>query len=180
VHTHFYKVVDCGAPNNPENGDVTFTLTVYNAIAVYSCEEGYNLVPSEAFRTCQANENWSEDDRACQRKCYCKYIMQAQNRIRSSTLTLRLSVLNLFLPISFTFKFLSIHLPLSCHFIAVNCGTEPNPINGQFSAQQTTLGSVAMYTCNTGYDLVGQESVMCQPSGEWSSSPPNCIGKAFD
>lgn len=89
VHTRLstHKVVDCGAPNNPENGDVTFTLTVYNAIAVYSCDEGYNLVPSETFRTCQADGNWTEDDRACQRKynnMYCTSIMQVQNWLPNS------------------------------------------------------------------------------------------------
>lgn len=72
TYTHL-TVIDCGAPNNPENGDVTFTLTVYNAFAIYSCEEGYDLVPSETFRTCEADGNWSGDDRACQRK-YIIYI----------------------------------------------------------------------------------------------------------
>ena len=89
IHAHIrlptHKVVDCGAPNNPENGDVTFTLTVYNAIAVYSCDDGYNLVPSETFRTCQDDGNWSEDDRACQRKYYllCTTHLSCKCRIES-------------------------------------------------------------------------------------------------
>ena len=100
LHTH--KVVDCGAPNNPANGDVAFTLTVYNAFAVYSCEEGYNLVPTETFRTCEANGNWSGDDRACQRK----HIYHA-----SANLTLSLSPPFL-LPPFFMFEILSLNLPL--------------------------------------------------------------------
>ena len=65
---HPLAVVDCGMPNDPENGAVTFTLTVYRAFALYSCEDGYNLVPNEEMRMCETNGMWSGDDRVCQRK----------------------------------------------------------------------------------------------------------------
>ena len=73
-HTHnvyiflTHTVVDCGVPNHPGDGDVTFSLTVFNALAFYTCDNGYNLFPSESVRTCEANGLWSGDDRICQRK----------------------------------------------------------------------------------------------------------------
>lgn len=66
--TNVCAVVDCGVPNDPGHGDVTFTLTVFNAFALYSCELGYNLVPDTSIRTCEADEMWSGDDRICQRR----------------------------------------------------------------------------------------------------------------
>ena len=109
IHTRLptHKVVDCGAPNNPENGDVTFTLTVYNAIAVYSCDEGYNLVPSETFRTCQADGNWTEDDRVCQRKynMYCTSIVQVENLLSHSLLLSSSLPPSLYLPLFLSSSF---------------------------------------------------------------------------
>lgn len=66
VYTH--TVIDCGEPNHPGNGSVFFTLTVVNAIAIYDCVEGYNLVPGETFRTCESSGEWSGEDRICRRR----------------------------------------------------------------------------------------------------------------
>ncbi|KAL4229789.1 hypothetical protein ACF0H5_010180 [Mactra antiquata] len=41
----------------------------------------------------------------------------------------------------------------------------------------TTSGTVTMatYTCNTGYILIGNNISQCTPSGSWSSSEPSCL-----
>ena len=76
-------------------------------------------------------------------------------------------------PAHLTLSLFSHHFPL-----AVDCGNLPSPQNGEVHLQQTTLGSVATYTCNLGYDLVGVGSATCLPSGVWSDGTPECIGKA--
>ena len=40
----------------------------------------------------------------------------------------------------------------------------------------TTLGSIAFYTCDYGFELIGESELYCLDSGEWSSVEPNCTG----
>lgn len=42
------------------------------------------------------------------------------------------------------------------------------------------LGSIAMYMCDLGYEVVGQSKRVCELVGlvgEWSGEPPTCRGK---
>ena len=60
---------------------------------------------------------------------------------------------------------------------AVNCGTLTNPANGQVSQTAgTTFGQTATYSCDTGYNLVGDGNRTCQATGGWSGSSPTCQG----
>ena len=60
---------------------------------------------------------------------------------------------------------------------AVDCGTLNNLANGQVSyTGRTTLGQTATYSCNTGYNLVGDNIRTCQATGNWSDSAPTCQG----
>ena len=62
-------------------------------------------------------------------------------------------------------------------FIAVNCSTLNNPANGQVShTAGTTFGQTATYSCDTGYNLVGDSTRTCQATGVWSESEPTCQG----
>ena len=61
--------------------------------------------------------------------------------------------------------------------IVVNCGALTNPTNGQVShTGGTTYGQTATYSCNTGYNLVGNSTRTCQATGMWSGSVPTCQG----
>ena len=57
----------------------------------------------------------------------------------------------------------------------VDCGTLTNPANGQVSnTAGTTFGQTATYSCNTGYNLMGDSIHTCQATGNWSGSVPTC------
>ena len=57
----------------------------------------------------------------------------------------------------------------------VDCGVLTNPANGQVSHPTgTTFGKTAMYSCNTGYNLMGDNTRTCQATGKWSGSEPTC------
>ena len=59
----------------------------------------------------------------------------------------------------------------------MNCDTLTNPANGQVShTAGTTFGQIATYSWNTGYDLVGDNTRMCQATGVWSENVPICHG----
>ena len=59
----------------------------------------------------------------------------------------------------------------------VDCGTLTNPANGQVNhTAGTTFGQTATYSCNTGYNLVGDNTCTCEATGAWSGSVPTCQG----
>ena len=59
----------------------------------------------------------------------------------------------------------------------MDCGSLTDPANGQVNQTAgTTLGQTATYSCNTGYNLVGDSIRTCQATGNWSGSAPTCQG----
>ena len=57
----------------------------------------------------------------------------------------------------------------------MDCPILGNQANGRVShTGRTTVGQTANYTCNTGYDLVGNSTRMCEATGMWSGSEPTC------
>ena len=71
-----------------------------------------------------------------------------------------------------TIKYCLFYILLST---AVDCGPLSNLTNGQVShTAGTTFGQTATYSCNTGYNLVGDSIRMCQANGEWSGSVSTC------
>ena len=61
--------VDCGDLSDPMNGDVQVARTTFGAVAVYECEENYDLVGSQS-RICQADASWS----GFRPTCECKLV----------------------------------------------------------------------------------------------------------
>ena len=62
------------------------------------------------------------------------------------------------------------------HFFQGGCPALPTIENGAVTETGRNTGDTATYTCNTGYQLVGQPTRTCQANGLWSSSPPICTG----
>ena len=59
----------------------------------------------------------------------------------------------------------------------VDCGSLTDPANGQVDLTSGTIfRQTATYSCNTGYNLVGNSTRTCQATGEWSGSAPTCEG----
>ena len=64
------------------------------------------------------------------------------------------------------------------HFTtAVDCGQLPAPENGLIDGNLTTFNNTASYSCDTGYELVGDQTRTCLASGNWSGSQPSCDGE---
>ncbi|XP_070604625.1 complement receptor type 1-like [Erythrolamprus reginae] len=65
----------------------------------------------------------------------------------------------------------------------VQCPSPPDIKNGTRSNQETGVfpsGIFVKYTCNPGYDLIGETTLYCTNAGKWSSPAPNCEGKACE
>lgn len=57
-----------------------------------------------------------------------------------------------------------------------DCGAPPTPNDGSVSTPGgTTYTSVAKYSCNSGYTLIGKTTRTCQANGLWSGSAPSCL-----
>jgi len=64
--------------------------------------------------------------------------------------------------------------------ISVSCPSLIDPSNGMINC---TLGDdgvpsyedTCSFTCNTGYELIGNDTRTCQSDGSWSGSDTNCI-----
>ena len=61
-----------------------------------------------------------------------------------------------------------------------------DPENGQViftpgvvATIETGLGAVANYTCNGGYDLVGDTMRTCEANGQWAGAEPTCMCRCF-
>ena len=54
-----------------------------------------------------------------------------------------------------------------------------DPDNGQVNESGFEPGSIATYTCNSGYSLSGQPKRECQNDGEWDGDAPTCIRKSI-
>ena len=61
--------------------------------------------------------------------------------------------------------------------IVVDCGNLTDPAQGEVNhTAGTTFRQTATYSCNTGYNLVGDSTRTCQATGVWSGSAPTCEG----
>lgn len=65
-------------------------------------------------------------------------------------------------------------------FSAVPCGPLPSVKNAVSFASGGSYGSIVTFVCNSGLDLIGQQNLICQADGTWSSPAPSCEGKKAD
>ena len=59
----------------------------------------------------------------------------------------------------------------------IDCGPLLNPVNGTISLMRTTIGSVANYSCDSGFLLMGLSSRICEVNQSWSGDAPVCEGE---
>ena len=60
--------------------------------------------------------------------------------------------------------------------LARNCGELSNSDNGGVTYSDTIYQSVATYSCDAGFDLVGDRTRTCSAEGTWTGSQPECRG----
>ena len=56
----------------------------------------------------------------------------------------------------------------------ITCGSLTSPANGSVSTPLMTYGSMAIYSCSTGYKLVGEATSTCLSDGTWTGTAPKC------
>jgi len=58
-----------------------------------------------------------------------------------------------------------------------DCGDQDHPDNGRVKYFSTNYKTLASYTCDPGYDLVGNNVRQCEADAFWDSTAPTCEPK---
>ncbi|PKU34308.1 hypothetical protein llap_15388 [Limosa lapponica baueri] len=66
------------------------------------------------------------------------------------------------------------HRPLGSLSV-ISCGDLPTPPNGNKIGTLTSYGATAIFSCNTGYTLVGSRVRECMANGLWSGAEVRCL-----
>lgn len=59
----------------------------------------------------------------------------------------------------------------------VMCPLLSDPMDGQVSIMSNGFNGGAIYSCINGFSLSGFAVRICMADGEWSGTPPTCLGK---
>ncbi|XP_039595033.1 CUB and sushi domain-containing protein 1-like [Polypterus senegalus] len=186
------QAISCGIPEPLGNGTFYGNQYTVGSRVQYQCDEGYHLDRSDlATVVCQEDGMWSNKGHPL--RCTpvrCPNI--------ESTLTEHLVWhLTFGAPNEFGAQVL-----LSCspgYFLegrritkclpngtwsagegkptckVTSCGDLPSPPNGNKIGTLTTYGATAIFTCNTGYTLVGSHVRECQANGLWTGVETRCL-----
>ena len=61
--------------------------------------------------------------------------------------------------------------------LVISCGSLSFPPNGNKIGTLTVYGATAIFTCNSGYTLVGSHVRECLANGLWSGPETRCLGE---
>lgn len=174
--------IDCGDPGTPTNGTRNITGTTLFSTVQYSCDDGYILIGS-SVRECLGNESWSGIAPECE------LIDCGSPEIPTAGV---LSILNTTAGSSAIYSCLEGYVLFgemervclnngtwsgsvpSCIEIT-GCGFPDVPLLGLIQLEDITIGSVATYSCDEGFMLLGNHNRTCLSTGEWSGETPDCV-----
>jgi len=60
------------------------------------------------------------------------------------------------------------------HIYVSDCGSVVRPINGNMQGAGSMFGDVVTFSCSTGFQLFGVDSITCGADGQWSAVAPEC------
>ena len=61
--------------------------------------------------------------------------------------------------------------------LVIECESLSDPANGMVTVTGLTPGSIATYTCNNSYQLLGNNTRTCDSNGSWTNMEPTCVRK---
>ncbi|KAM5264090.1 CUB and sushi domain-containing protein 1 [Ctenodactylus gundi] len=186
------QAVSCGIPESPGNGSFVGNEFTLDSKVTYTCQAGFTLEASHpASAVCQQDGVWSNGGRPPT----CK-------PVPCPSIEAQLSEHVLWRLVSGSLNEFGAQVLLSCspgHALegqrlllcqangtwstgdqrprcrVISCGSLSSPPNGNKIGTLTVYGATAIFTCNTGYTLVGSHVRECLASGLWSGSETRCL-----
>lgn len=162
---------DCGIPESPEKGIVTFSHTTVGNVSVYSCNYGYSLLnESENQRVCQTNGSWSLPIPTC-----VLYDINSVTFTTSVTTVSDVTTASSRSAVATVTSTSTVNGVTPTQMFPILCDSLTSPLNGYVETSNgTVVGSVARYTCQTGYNIEGPSERSCLENGQWNSTTPIC------
>ncbi|XP_074185389.1 CUB and sushi domain-containing protein 1 isoform X1 [Rhinolophus sinicus] len=186
------QAVSCGVPESPGNGSFTGNEFTLDSKVIYECNEGFELEASQqATAVCQEDGSWSHRGKPPTCKPVVCPGIEAQ---LAEHVTWRL--------VSGSLNEYGAQVVLSCspgYYLegrrlvqcqangtwsagdsrprcrVISCGSLAFPPNGNKIGTLTVYGATAIFTCNTGYTLVGSHVRECLANGLWSGAETRCL-----
>ncbi|XP_048681763.2 CUB and sushi domain-containing protein 2 isoform X3 [Caretta caretta] len=186
------QAISCGVPRAPKNGIVFGKEYTVGTKAVYHCNQGFHLQAGEESTTeCLQTGQWSNSNIPPQ--CVAvtcpdiNSIMVEHGRWRLTYETQYQYDAQLMLICDPGYYYTgqrvikcqangtwSIGDPMpTCKIIS--CGDLPTPPSGNRIGTLTIYGATAIFSCNTGYTLVGSRVRECMANGLWSGTEVKCL-----
>ncbi|XP_051775015.1 CUB and sushi domain-containing protein 1 [Erpetoichthys calabaricus] len=187
------QAVSCGVPQAPANGSVFGREYTLGTRAIYQCNEGFKLASAQsAFIVCQETGKWSPSDVPPQCQAVScpeishnsvehgrwRVIYGSQNQYNTQMM--------LVCDLGYFYRG---HRVIKCQANGswsmlipkptcqvISCGDLPTPPNGNKIGTLTVFGATAIFSCNTGYTLVGSRVRECLANGLWSGHEVHCLG----
>ena len=172
---------NCNDPGIPDNGQRDGNSFIYNAVVLYSCNNGYNLT-GESTLTCQSDGSWSNTIPSCNLvdcgdpgtitnggRTGNDFTYQAQiiyschddfSLIGSQAITCQSN------------GSWSAPVPVCTH---IDCTDPGIPANGVRIGNDFSYNSSVSFSCYPGYQLSGSGVITCDTEGNWNSTNlPSC------
>uniref|UniRef100_H0YSS6 Sushi, von Willebrand factor type A, EGF and pentraxin domain-containing protein 1 n=1 Tax=Taeniopygia guttata TaxID=59729 RepID=H0YSS6_TAEGU len=159
------KAINCQPPQPIENGFVEGADYSYGAMVIYSCLPGFQL-SGLAMQTCE-ELGWSSSTPAClPTDCglpphidFGEYVQLRHGERRSDQ------------------EGVTENPSLSHMLLADNMKDFKSSLKEDSAMQLTTFlfGTIILYTCYSGYELLGNPVLACQEDGAWNGTAPTCV-----
>ncbi|XP_033033525.1 CUB and sushi domain-containing protein 1 [Trachypithecus francoisi] len=190
--TPLCQAVSCGIPESPGNGSFTGNEFTLDSKVVYECHEGFKLESSQqATAVCQEDGLWSNKGK-----------LPACKPVSCPSIETQLSEHVIWRLVSGSLNEYGAQVLLSCspgYYLegrrlaqcqangtwnigderpgcrVISCGSLSFPPNGNKIGTLTVYGATAIFTCNTGYTLVGSHVRECLANGLWSGTETRCL-----
>ncbi|XP_040499110.1 CUB and sushi domain-containing protein 1 [Ursus maritimus] len=190
--TPLCQAVSCGIPESPGNGSFTGNEFALDSKVTYECNEGFQLeAGQQAAAVCREDGLWNNTGKPPTCKPVTCPSIEAQ---LSDHVTWRL--------VSGSLNDYGAQVVLSCspgYYLegprlvqcqangtwsvgeerprcrVISCGSLSFPPNGNKIGTLTVYGATAIFTCNTGYTLVGSHVRECLANGLWSGMETRCL-----
>ncbi|MBZ3871168.1 Sushi, von Willebrand factor type A, EGF and pentraxin domain-containing protein 1 [Sciurus carolinensis] len=173
VHAPSCNAIHCDPPQPIENGFVEGADYSFGAMIIYSCFPGFQ-VAGHAMQTCKES-GWSSSVPSCVPiDCGlpphidfgdCTKVKDDQGYFDQEDDTMEV-------------PYLTPHPPYHLGEVAKtleNTKKSPDTHSSNF-----LYGTMVSYTCNPGYELLGNPTLICQEDGTWNGSAPSCISIECD
>lgn len=185
LHSPSSAITDCLPISAGEHVFVHGDSTSFGSSISFTCESGYKLQGAPSI-ICRSDGTWSADVPTCiNTGVHCSPLTLAENVKGSTTETVNGTEVFFACPEGFI-----LHGPQM--MICQNNGSW-SPDNSPYcakpveecpaltfkphvhsSSSNVTYGSKVSFSCDDGYKLIGQTTIECLPTGNWSAPLPSC------